>query len=341
MIYNQGIFGFGWIRLWAYLQRGGNIMKKLISMLGTLGLCVCVLCAMVTTAAAEEPYALTRGNTCMIIAEELGKTSFGLSESEVSQLTNQYPDLSPAAEYYEAVLICTELGLIKGYGDGRFKPEQAVTTAEAVTILLNAAGVDAGAGTWPMTVMSKAEELGLLDVAETKPGTNEQCYSNQIDFAYISRSLGNVLTRPVQMDIGEGAISIQARNTKQIFDYTQNGETIRSTGGIIVRQSGSTTSNTITVSRGEVEMTLYGVDISSGSASPVTVNSGAHLVLTLLGDNTLTATEDYAGLAVPAGAELTIDGSGTLIATGGIYSAGIGGAEATEIVVQLIFTAVL
>lgn len=63
-----------------------------------------------------------------------------------------------------------EKGWFAGYGDGTFKPGQAVTTAEAVTMLINLLGINAGAGTWPMTVMATAEDIELFDlVCELKP----------------------------------------------------------------------------------------------------------------------------------------------------------------------------
>ena len=60
------------------------------------------------------------------------------------------------------VNLCASLGIIKGYGDGTFKPGQTLTTAEAITFIINALGIDAGNGDWPVTVMSKATELGLF-----------------------------------------------------------------------------------------------------------------------------------------------------------------------------------
>ena len=63
-----------------------------------------------------------------------------------------------------------EKGWFKGYGDGTFGPGNAVTTAEAVTMLINLLGVDAGEGTWPMTVMAAAEDIELFDLeCELKP----------------------------------------------------------------------------------------------------------------------------------------------------------------------------
>lgn len=69
--------------------------------------------------------------------------------------------------------LCSNKGIIAGYGDGTFKPSAAVTTAEATTMIINALGVDAGEGTWPLTVMAKAEEMKLFAELAVKPGTNE------------------------------------------------------------------------------------------------------------------------------------------------------------------------
>lgn len=68
--------------------------------------------------------------------------------------------------------LCSNLGVIAGYPDGTFKPGAAVTTAEATTMIINALKVDAGNGTWPLTVMAKAEEMKLFAELAVKPLTN-------------------------------------------------------------------------------------------------------------------------------------------------------------------------
>ena len=68
--------------------------------------------------------------------------------------------------------LCANLKVVAGYPDGTFKPGNQVTTAEAVTMIINALGVDAGTGSWPLTVMSKAEEMKLFEDLSPKPGTN-------------------------------------------------------------------------------------------------------------------------------------------------------------------------
>lgn len=69
--------------------------------------------------------------------------------------------------------LCSNLGVIAGYPDGTFKPGAAVTTAEATTMIINALKVDAGNGTWPLTVMAKAEEMKLFAELAVKPLTND------------------------------------------------------------------------------------------------------------------------------------------------------------------------
>jgi len=141
-----------------------------------------------------------------------------------------------------------------------------------------------------------------------------------------------VAMETVRLDLSQGAIALE--RTADGVQYTQNDTTgVAKNAELIIRQSStSTTANTITVSSGEVAVTMFDVNINAGS--PVSVSKGAHMVLTLLGDNTLTATgSGCAGLRVPAGAELTIKGTGTLTSTGSGYfdhygGAGIGGSAA-------------
>ncbi len=56
-------------------------------------------------------------------------------DATVSQKDWRYQDVSPTASYYEAVENMSRLGLLKGTGDGKFTPEQAVNRAMLITVL--------------------------------------------------------------------------------------------------------------------------------------------------------------------------------------------------------------
>lgn len=103
--------------------------------------------------------------------------------------------------------------------------------------------------------------------------------------------------------------------------------------------TGETNGNRIVVESGSPHIVLSDCKITLGQDeknSPFTISSGADVQLTLRGDNLLKSTFKpvnqisslgyAAGVLVPAGAAVTIDGDGTLEAVGGYGHAGIGGA---------------
>ena len=102
---------------------------------------------------------------------------------------------------------------------------------------------------------------------------------------------------------------------------------INSAGNYLIKGSG-TTSNSIEVTGGtkNVRITLWNVNIDSNYA--FNIYSGAEVELTLIGHNYLKSNSGgSAGLAVPAGAKLTIteNSTGSLTVTGDGHGAGIGG----------------
>ena len=95
--------------------------------------------------------------------------------------------------------------------------------------------------------------------------------------------------------------------------------------------TGTSTTNTITVTNGIHNITLQDVNIDVsglGIATAFSISGGAKVYLTLNGVNTLKSGEYCAGLQVPDGTVLIITADstgGSLDATGGISGAGIGG----------------
>lgn len=104
---------------------------------------------------------LTRAQFCKlaVLAEGHGGS---LTSSAYRSLFSDVPGSSWAAPYIN--LAYTE-GLVSGYGNGAFGPEDSVTVAQAATVALHLLGwsnSDIGPF-WPEDYMSKAADLGLLD----------------------------------------------------------------------------------------------------------------------------------------------------------------------------------
>ena len=108
-------------------------------------------------------------------------------------------------------------------------------------------------------------------------------------------------------------------------DYTISGEW----NGTLTGVAWNNEKTVITVPGGvTANVTFSDLTINVGSAKGAcafAVAVGGTANITLTGTNTLTSGDYRAGLEVPDGADLTIDGSGSLTATGGSSGAGIGG----------------
>jgi len=61
-----------------------------------------------------------------------------LGINEDSSATNQFADIQPGDWYYGAVVTATKTGLIAGYEDGSFRPEQAISRQEMAAMLVRA-----------------------------------------------------------------------------------------------------------------------------------------------------------------------------------------------------------
>ena len=126
-----------------------------------------------TDAGKFEPHAqVNRAQMATIVVKMLKGADFNADSYKGE--SNPFPDTADFqggwAEGY--INACVQLGIVKGYGDGTFQPANPVTAAEALTMVLNALKVDAGAGEWPATVMAKAEELKLCAGLTASPAAD-------------------------------------------------------------------------------------------------------------------------------------------------------------------------
>ncbi len=104
---------------------------------------------------------LTRAQFCKlaILLENRG------DEAQKSAYRSLFSDLSSSHWAVGYVNLAYEEGLVSGYGDGNVGPDDPVTTAQAVTILLHVLGYenDDIGPFWPEDYLSKATKLGLLE----------------------------------------------------------------------------------------------------------------------------------------------------------------------------------
>lgn len=104
----------------------------------------------------------------------VASSSYRNSVSEVSR-TSPFHDVSYTywgASYIKAAL---GAGYVSGYPDSTFKPENSVTTEEAITIVLKLLGYtddDFSNAVWPYGQMSKAEDLELMQGVSAGIGQN-------------------------------------------------------------------------------------------------------------------------------------------------------------------------
>ncbi|MBR2934269.1 MAG: S-layer homology domain-containing protein [Oscillospiraceae bacterium] len=123
---------------------------------------------------------VTRAQMATIIVKMMYGSDFNADSFKGAG--NPFPDTAAFeggwAEGY--INACFQMGVVKGYGDGTFKPGNQVTTAEAVTMIINALKVDAGEGEWPNTVMAKATEMKLFGDLKPAPATNTALIRDQL-----------------------------------------------------------------------------------------------------------------------------------------------------------------
>ena len=137
------------------------------------------------------------------------------------------------------------------------------------------------------------------------------------------------------LTITGGAVAQETDGQIKLTDNNGNYEISGTWNGTLTDVAWNKKKAVITVPDGVTAyVTLSNLTINVGSkegACAFAVAAGGRANITLSGTNTLTSGGYCAGLEVPKNAKATIDGSGSLIATGGENSAGIGGGGTIEI----------
>ncbi|MBQ3921410.1 MAG: S-layer homology domain-containing protein, partial [Firmicutes bacterium] len=103
---------------------------------------------------------VTRGQMAKLLISALG-----LKTSAAGTTTN-YPDVPSTSVYSGYIKYATELGIVKGYTDGTFKPDKQVSADEAITMTVRALGYNDESlkpATGLAAYVTKAMGLGMLD----------------------------------------------------------------------------------------------------------------------------------------------------------------------------------
>jgi len=100
---------------------------------------------------------VTRAEMAVIVVSALGLADYATGTAKFSDMAGHWSN--------GFVAYATSLGVIAGYPDGTFKPDNTVTYDEAATMLVAALGYtpDSLVGTWPANYVTKAKVLGILD----------------------------------------------------------------------------------------------------------------------------------------------------------------------------------
>lgn len=100
---------------------------------------------------------VTRAEMAVIAVRALGLADYATGTASFSDMAGHWSN--PYVAY------ATSLGILAGYPDGTFKPDNTVSYDEAATMLVRALGYgdDSLVGTWPANYVTKAKTLGILD----------------------------------------------------------------------------------------------------------------------------------------------------------------------------------
>ena len=130
--------------------------------------------------------------------------------------------------------------------------------------------------------------------------------------------------------LADGALTVTGGVENTDYQYVDDGKRVIVLTSTPLTISGRPSAASVVINTGvEANLTLENATIKTAGGSAIHLFSGAKLNLTLIGDNILTGTQNYAGLDVREGQTLVItkESTGTLDVTSGKHGAGIGGGD--------------
>ena len=219
--------------------------------------------------------ALTRAQFCKMAvyamdgSKELGRYS----------TVTIFPDVKPSFWASSYINMAAKKGIIAGFADGKFKPNQTVTAGQAVTILMRGLGYkdENMGGVWPQGYMAEAKTCGLLK-------------STGITSAYSALTRGQAAKLFLNLfeakrGTGEGAVvlfSFTPEKEEVYLTALDAGKGTLTAGGKTYNMAHPVTSTSLIGSKGKVVLNGAGEILTF---LPVTGTSGISNAAVIIGAN--------------------------------------------------------
>ena len=218
---------------------------------------------------------LTRAQFCKMAVYAMD----GSSELGRYSTVTIFPDVKPSLWAASYINMAAKKGVIAGFADGKFKPNQTVTTGQAVTILMRGLGYkdENMGGVWPQGYMGEAQTCGLLK-------------STGITSAYSALTRGQAAKLFLNLfeakrGTGEGAVVLFSFTPEKEEAYLTNldaGKGTLTAGGKTYTMAHPVTSTSLIGSKGKVVLNGDG-DILT--FLPITGTSGISNAAVIIGAN--------------------------------------------------------
>ena len=218
---------------------------------------------------------LTRAQFCKMAVYAMD----GSSELGRYSTVTIFPDVKPSLWAASYINMAAKKGVIAGFADGKFKPNQTVTAGQAVTILMRGLGYkdENMGGVWPQGYMGEAQTCGLLK-------------STGITSAYSALTRGQAAKLFLNLfeakrGTGEGAVVLFSFTPEKEEVYLTNldaGKGTLTAGGKTYDMAHPVTSTSLIGSKGKVVLNGNG-DILT--FLPITGTSGISNAAVIIGAN--------------------------------------------------------
>ena len=218
---------------------------------------------------------LTRAQFCKMAVYAMD----GSSELGRYSTVTIFPDVKPSLWAASYINMAAKKGVIAGFADGKFKPNQTVTAGQAVTILMRGLGYkdENMGGVWPQGYMAEAQTCGLLK-------------STGITSAYSALTRGQAAKLFLNLfeakrGTGEGAVVLFSFTPEKEEAYLTNldaGKGTLTAGGKTYTMAHPVTSTSLIGSKGKVVLNGNG-DILT--FLPITGTSGISNAVVIIGAN--------------------------------------------------------